>query len=602
MAGSLIVAAAMVLFASAHADWRQDAKEAALKYGDQKKDELVRSKSKAAIMALYKKLYAARKKINPSASRALAEVAIMTPDFEKLAEDAADAYASGDPEKIRAASESVAVKFGEQLARLGSTAKSREMLGSLIGKADKVREISQVLGNATSGTKAGQRAAAEYVGQALIGLTRAAGVIGFYQASVGAMKYVRGEYIDSEVEGLYKRYKNAPDDDARNAIIGEVSWGTGGYKVVIDERRRELEAQKEAAIGDAADIAGDAIREHLTKTTEEEIIASMVASFEGRIAKEKEDKDLEAARAAGEKRVATILTPLKDAYERKNGTQALKENPYNLGLFINQVAASLEGMPELNPDSDRSLTLTSRALSAKLVYGKDSKEYAGAMAALNQERTSAVEENLGGPCVGDAKALALRIWNHGQKLYEAGKAAEALPFFREALAICPSDKHAAQVVTLAKMLTEPEQGFDGTYVGRGSHGAPGSAQTVFTLRLTVAGERLSGTFTGRFPKANISESAAVTGSVSSDGRITATVTGRHKMSVGASASGSGNDVDSKVGRAVGNVVQMMFNYPFAGQFIGRIAGVKANGSILLRRTTKPLWKSPRNGSWSAARQ
>ncbi|MGA7971777.1 MAG: hypothetical protein WCA36_03145 [Pseudolabrys sp.] len=583
----------------AHADWRQDAKKAALKYADQKKDELVRAQSKAAITALYKKLYAAKSGVSRSTSRTLAELAIAAPDIDKMASDMADAYGSGDPDKIREASEAVAVKFGEQLARLGSNAETRAALGSLIGKADKVKEISQVLGNATSGTKAGQRAAAEYLGQALIGLTPAAGVIGFYQASVGAMKYAKGEFVDSKIEDLYQAYKKG-DADARKFLIEQVRVGQGGYGYVVDERRRDLEAQKAAAIGDAADSASDAVREHLTKTTEGEIIANIVASFDSRIDKEKQDKAQAKAAADAEKKVATILAPLQDAILQRNGVQALKNDPYKLDEYLHQIDLSLKNMPELDPNDDRSLTLASRSLSALLIFGRGSKEYAVALAALNNAREDAVANSVGGPCVAESKDLAVRLWTRGVTLFNAGKAAAALPYLKNSLTICPDDKRAAKVAELEKLLAAPEEtGFDGQYVGRGGYGNPGYPQTPFTLRLTVSGERLSGTFVAQISKSRITQNAKVTGSVSSDGRITATVVGQSRA---ANKIYTGTDVNSKVGRAVNDISQMMFTYPFVGQFNGRLVGAKASGSIVVRRTTKPFWKAPKNGTWSAARQ
>jgi hypothetical protein len=602
---ALAFATAPFVLSPAHADWRQDAKEAALKYADQKKDELVKTQSKAAIVALYKRLYAAKSKINPKASRALAEVAMAAPDLEKMAEDMADAYGSGDPEKIRAASETVAVKFGEQLARLGSNAESRALLGSMIGKADKVKEISQMLGNATSGTKAGKRAAAEYLGEALIGLTPAAGVIGFYQASVGAMKYAKGEYTDSKVEDLYKAYKNG-DAKARELILEQVRAGTGGYAYVIGERRRDLEEQKIAAIGDAADQAGDAVREHLTKTTEEEIIASIVASFEGRIAKEDKDKAQKAARDKAQKEADAILTELADTAAGKDGVGAMRDNPYNLEKYISVVRDQFENIPELDPNNLTDLKLISRTLSAGLVYGKNSKEYAAATAALQEVREIALAAHKGAPCTAGSQTqqLALRLWEQGKRLAGAGQLAEGVSALKKSLEFCPDARRAAQVAALAKGVAEPAQGFDGQYVGRGSYGIPGYEQTVFTLRLTIAGERVTGSFVGSLAKAKVTQNGTVVGRVSPDGHIVATLTGQSRKAgaVSGGAPVDSRDVNARVGAAVTEVMAMVFNYPFTAQLDGRIAGKTASGSLSLRRTSKPLWKSPKAGKWSISRE
>jgi hypothetical protein len=546
MVGCLLSAVATALFASlpARADWRQDAKEAALKYADQKKDELIKSQSKAAIVALYKKLYAAKSKINPSASRALAEVAMSAPDLEKMAEDMADAYGSGDPEKIRAASETVAVKFGEQLARLGSNAESRALLGSMIGKADKVKEISQALGNAASGTAAGKRAAAEYVGQALIGLTPAAGVVGFYQASIGAMKYAKGEYTDSKVEDLYKAYKNG-DATARELILDQVRAGTGGYGYVIDERRRDLEAQRQAAIGDAADSAGDALRERLTKTTEDEIIGSIVASFDSRLAKEREDKTRMMASEKAQKEAESVLAELENVVEAKYGAKGMKDNPYNLEKFVSVVHDQFKDVPELDPNNPLDLKLMSKTISTGLVYGRDSKEYAAAKASLQQARAAALALNKGSPCTtgSDTQRLAIALWQQGKQLAAAGKTTEGLSKLKQSLDYCPDAKRAAQVAALEKLATDASATLDGTYSGPVGGAAGG------TITFVVSGNSVSGNIVGAYKGDAISGS--LSGTVSADGAMNTAVTGTLLVAKGKSSYRFAGTLSGRVNGAAG---------------------------------------------------
>ncbi len=568
-AGLGILALSAVLFAPApaRADWRKDAKEAAIKYGDQKKDELIKAQSKAAIIALYKKLYSAKSGISRSSSHALAEVAMSAPELEKLAEDTANAYGSGDPDKIREASETVAVKFGEQLARLGSNAETREKLGSLIGKADKVREISQALGNAASGTAAGKRAAAEYVGQALIGLTPAAGVIGFYQSAYGAMKYAKGEYTDSKIEDLYKAYKNG-DAAARELLLDQMRAGTAGYDYVVGDRRRELEEQKRVAIGDAADSAGDALLGHLTRTTEEEIIGSIVASFDSRLAKEREDKARKAASEKAQQDAESILAELESAMETKYGGR-VKDNPYNLDRFLGVVHDKFNEMPELDVNNSRDLKLMSRTLSAGLVFGRNSKEYAAATAALEQARADALAINKGSPCTtgSDTERLAGRLWQQGNQLASAGKAAEGLPMLKQSLDYCPDARRAAQVAALERMITETPATLDGTYSGPVGGAAGG------TITFVVSGNSVSGNITGAYRGDAISGS--LSGTVGADGAMNTAVTGILAVAKGKS------------------------RYRFAGTLSGRVNG--------LAGTASGSWSAKNKygnaaGHWSGARR
>jgi hypothetical protein len=562
----LALSGALIAPPLARADWRKDAKEAAIKYGDQKKDELVKSQSKAAIIALYKKLYSTKSGASRSTSRALAEIAISAPDLNKLAEEAANAYGSGDPDKIREASETVAVKFGEQLARLGSNPETKAMLGSIIGKADKVKEISQMLGNATSGTASGQRAAAEYIGQALIGLTPAAGVVGFYQSTYGAMKYAKGEYTDSKVEDLYKAYKNG-DAAARELILDQVRAGTAGYGYVIDDRRRELEQQKVDAIGDAADSAGDALRDKLTKTTEEEIIGNIVASFDSRIAKEREDKAQQAATAKAQQEAETMLGELEAVRESKYGAKAAADNPYNLEKYLSLVRGQFKNTPELDPNNPLDLKLMAKTLSTGVVYGANSTEYAAAKAALQEARERALALNKGAPCLtgSQTQQLAVRLWQQGKQLAASGKPADGLPMLKQSLVYCPDANRAAQVAALEQAVTAGT--LDGTYSGPVGGAAGG------TITFVVSGSSVSGNIVGAYKGDAISGS--LSGTISADGAMSTAVTGTLVVAKGKS------------------------RYRFAGTLSGRVnpAAGSASGS----------WSAKNKygnaaGNWSGARR
>ena len=545
----------------------EDAKQAAVDYSKQKAIEVVRTQSKAAIVALYRKVHG--KSELPS-------------ELLDLAEQTADAYASGDSEKMQEASEKVALKFGEELTSLASNPATRDKLNELLGKADTVKEVAQALGNATAGTASGRKAAAEYVGEALIGLTPAAGVIGFYKTAVGAMKYVEGQYKDLTVEEIYQDYKNG-DDYARDALIMKLRNGNE-YHLLVGMRRRELEQEKIDAIADAADRAGDKLRQHLTETTQDEIVDNIIGSFKDRIKKEKDDKLREAASEKAAKEAETILAPLKDALEQKEGRQALKENRYNLDKYIDRVREGFSNVPELDPNTAYAQNLMSRVLASSLIYGKNSQAYADATAALNSAQESAIANSKGAPCVAETLQLALRLWEHGRQTLKAGNGELALSFFKNSLAICPDDKRAATVATLEKQLTGTEAAYLGTM-----QIAPYPTGTSNTLEMAVKDSVLAGKWSYLTSRDGVTHNfgGTITGTVLADGRITGTISGNFTIV------GTLNKRNQWIeGRK---------SFTYDGQITGRMADATASGAI---RITIHAGKEniPKNGTWQASRR
>lgn len=511
--GMALLAVVCLAAFPARADWRKDAKEAAIGYADAESKALIQQKSKEAITALYKKIYRAAP--GSKLPRALAEVAISAPELNQLAESMADAYASGDSDKIRDASQAVSVKFGEQLTRLASNPETKEMLGSILGKADQVKAVSEMLGNATSGTASGQRAAAEFIGDALIGLTPAAGVVGFYQTAYGVMKYAKGEYTDSKVEDLYEAYRKG-DAETRRALIEEVAAGGGGYGYILRDRRMELEEQRTEAIGDAADVASDKVLQHLTNATEEEVLGSIVESFEARMEKERQDADREKANEEASRQAEAMIGELQDAYERKNGRDG--ENPYNLQKYLELVKRGLAASPEFDPNDPIAIRTVSRALSAGVVYGKDSPQYQEAAAALEEAREEALATTKGGPCQGSTKATAVRLWNHGIGLVNAGRAADAVGSMKKSLEICPDDKRAAKVAAIEESLGTQESSLDGSY------GGPIKGNAGGTMTISVNGRSVSGTISGAYEGDAIS--GTVQGTIGENGALSTAVSGK----------------------------------------------------------------------------
>ncbi len=587
LAGSAIVVAP----APAVGNWVEDAKQAAIGYADEKKNELVKEQAKAAIFSLYKKLYSAKSGASRALSRQLAEIAISAPELNKLAEETAEAYGSGDPDKMREASQKVAVKFGEQLSKFASTAELRGQLGAVIGSADKVKEISELLGGVAAGTDASRRAAAEYVGQALINLTPGAGIVGFYQSAYGAMSYANSQFVDSKVEDLYRDYRSGRL--SRDGLIAQLESGTAGYRYVVETRRQELEAEKTAAIGDAAGAASDRVREHLTKTTEEEIIAGIVASFDSRIEKERGEAGAAAGREKAQKEAEAILNELDWAAKGRHGSGWYEKSPVNLDKFAAIVRDQLKADGVLDPNDPLHVKLMSKAASIALIYGKNSKEYAKVLDELAQAKQNILDANKGAPCTdgSPAQALAARLWQKGKQLAAAGKTGLALPPLRQSLELCPDEDRAAQLAELSKAAAP--QDYDGVYAG--TMRFPASAKTDGSLKLTVAGGQVSGSYLFRSVEKDrtATQEATISGRVSGDGRIAAAIAGKNSIATSPALDFGGQAV----------IIKLLGNYTFQGSFSGAIAGKTASGAVSAQRPSLTKGRSPMSlkGSWRASR-
>ncbi|OYW66485.1 MAG: hypothetical protein B7Z40_11405 [Bosea sp. 12-68-7] len=164
--------------------WQEDARDAARAYADEKAKETIKEQSRAAITALYKKVY--KSGANQRLLRTLGEVALSAEEINTLADNAAHAMTSGDPEAVKAASGQVAIALGRTLAKgLADPELRKQMIGAL-GNVDQVNEFAEAMGSAAGGDR---QAAYEYLGRALIAVTPAAGVIAAAEAVKGAMTY-----------------------------------------------------------------------------------------------------------------------------------------------------------------------------------------------------------------------------------------------------------------------------------------------------------------------------------------------------------------------------------------------------------------------------
>lgn len=609
----LVTMAAMVLApAPSFADWREDAKEAALKYAEDKTNELVKEQAKKAVFALYSKLY--KSGASKTLTRALAEVAISAPDLNELANETAEAYGSGDPDKIREASEKVAVKFGEQISRLASNPETRGTLGSIIGKADAVRDISTMLGNVAAGTNEGRREAAKYVGEVLIGLTPGAQVVGFYQGAYGAMKYANDEYVDSKIEDLYKSYKNG-DAKTRELILDQLRAGTGGYGYVIENRRKELEEEKIAGIGDAAKAASERVKEHLTKTTDDEVIRNIIASFDGRIDKERQDAALKTEREKAQKEAEAILEKLNDVASQRHGSDWHKTRTYDLDKFTSTVRNAVKADGVLDPNNPVHVKKMSKALSTAMVHGKDSKEYKTLLDELKNIKDRLIEQNKNANCTGDSEALAARLWRKGRQLVAEKKIAAAIPVLKQSLELCEEEERAAQLAELTKLAKAPAaREFDGSYSG-GTTFTPRDRKEPPTLTgsitLRIKDDVVTGTVSSRESgwdgHPDVVRTADISGRVSPEGRITATIKGRSTQAYKSTVDPGEPAGPVRATKAMRDVIiNIAMNYSFEGSFTGEIGDGQGAGNFSAAASAMSKGSKPRPnhvvGTWKAIRK
>jgi hypothetical protein len=599
---ALLVAMAATLLAPAPglADWQKDAKEAAIKYADKKKDEIVKEQAKKAVFSLYSRLY--KSGASRGLPRALAEVALSAPELNALANETAEAYGSGDSEKIREASEKVAVKFGEQISRLASNPETRQLLGSIIGSADKVREISGMLGNVAAGTPESRRAAAKYVGETLISVMPGAAVVGFYQTAYGVMKYAHNEFVDSQIEGLYQQYKDGKL--SQEALITQL--GRAPYDYIVRDRMKDLRDEKAAAVADAAKAAGEKVMEHLTKTTDDEVIKNIIATFDSRAEKERQEGNAVAEREKAQKEAETILNELNWAAKGRHGSDWYEKGPVNLEKFTSIVRDQLKADGVLDPNDPLHVKLMSKAASIAMIHGKNSKEYAKVLEELAQAKKAVLDTNKGAYCLDGSptQALAGRLWQKGRQLVADGKPAAALPLLKQSVELCPDKERAAQLAELAKLATTSVQDFDGSYAGEIKLTSLDlKSPSTGTLTLIVKNGAVTGTLNSRQKmkeRPDLIRKADIVGRVSAEGRITATIKGTSAMEKMSKTAPTTTLLSKEGQKFLADVMfYAIFTYPIEGSLTGQIAEGLGSGKFSANRLGNKPRPNQLSGTWTA---
>jgi len=349
------------------ASWQDTIKKASLEYAQSKKNEIIADSNKKAIITLYKKLYPQLK--NKSEKEALRKLATLGINVNKINSIASD-LASGDDTKVRSATETLGVEFGQRLSKNLNDPYLRGKMQGLLGNVNEIKNISKILGEASAGDN---KALYEYAATAFINAAGGGGVMSFYTTAHGVMKFAKDSYMDSTLEELYQKYKkgNLDKDDF------DLQSDLGGYHTVIrdkiiEERKRKLEALGNVEISDE-------LRRHLTQVSEADIKKEIFAGFEGRDSKEKNTIKEQQRLNELNRNTQAILEKLYDEGYTKYGKDWMDKKKYNLSQYVDIIVKRTKENPYLDPNNPTDLKRMSSLLATRMLYGEKSPEYAQAL-------------------------------------------------------------------------------------------------------------------------------------------------------------------------------------------------------------------------------
>lgn len=443
--------------------WQEDAREAALAYADEKAKETIKEQSRAAITALYKKVY--KSGANKRLVRTLGEVALSAEEINTLAENAANAITTGDPESVKAASGQVAIALGRTLAKGLSDPELRKQMIGALGSVDKVNEFAEALGSAAGGDR---QAAYEYLGRALIAATPAAGIVAAAEAVKGAMSYAHGKFVDGNIEDLYRDYAKG-DEETRAAIRDRLETG-GLYSYLVGTRRRELANSRAEEIALATAEPSDEVRKRLTEASEAEVIDDILQTFAARSKKDEAAAAAANARATAQAEADLILDSLDVSARSKHGSDWWRKHPFNLARYTQVVRERLQGDGVLDPHNPTHIKAMAGLLSTRMIYGANSKEYEERLTGFqNYRRTlqGGVETKGAPPAAAPSTAPVStrcapgsptyaeseKLWAQVARLGSSKAAAtikRAVDIADRSLSICPNSTRARQREALHK--------------------------------------------------------------------------------------------------------------------------------------------------------
>lgn len=357
----------------------EDAKAAIASYADEKAKETIKDQSKAAIIALYKRVY--RSGANKNLVRTLGTVALSAEEINELAENAANAVLLKDPEAIKAASAQVAVALGKTLTKGLTDPELRGQMGALLGGVDKINELSAVLGQAAGGDPT---AAYEFAGRALISMTPAAAAFTAAETTVGVMKYLQGKFVDSNIEELYQKF--ASGDEQTQADIRVQLETAGLYSYIVRDHRMDLAQERADSIAAATAEPSDRVRERLTAANEAEVVDNILRTFAARAKQDSAAATVEYERKQAEAQAAAMIDALDVAARGKFGRDWSNAISVNLKTFTRVVRDRLTKDGVLDPADPRHIRAMAQLLSTRLVYGKDSDEYRKQLAGFQEYR------------------------------------------------------------------------------------------------------------------------------------------------------------------------------------------------------------------------
>jgi len=358
-----------------HANWRADIKKASLEYANSKKNELIAQNNKKAIIALYKKLYPNLK--NKSEKEALRALGDLGMNASKL-NDIASNLASGDPKKMKNATQSLGVEVGQRLSKVLKDPYLRGKMQGLLNNVDEFNKISTALGAASGGDS---KALYEYAATTFINAAGGGGVMSFYTTAYGAMKFAKDAYMDSTVEELYQKYKNGKLD--KDSF--DLQTTLGGYATVIRDRIIKERQKKLEELGNS-DISPE-LRKHLTQVSQADIQKEMFASFEGRKNKEEKEEQNHEQIKAYEAQAKTLLSRFNDIASKKYGrnwSDADVFGGFNLNKYLHMVDKLTNKNRYLDPANKFDLEKMASLIATQVVHGKNSKEYKEAFKAFQK--------------------------------------------------------------------------------------------------------------------------------------------------------------------------------------------------------------------------